>query len=431
MLKEPILNFKEVNSKMEMMKKSIISLMIVVLMLASIMPVMVNATEITTEETELTQEDKEPTEPELPPEYDNAYFENLEKDTELKFKGKVFRPLDYSCRMSARGNYPESKYPEGKEATFLKVNKLFGKVYSITIKVDKKSFTIKPEQVVSVNKKEDSGEARYTIDDMKLNTIVYFEGPAYGSMDYSCIRGVKDNFTEKTAGIVWKINKLYGNKSITVQLSNGKFRTIPIEQVTYESQRKYMSVDCSSLKETLDGNLYLGIAFDGENTQVKLDTSTIAKLDISKDSIILGNDSGFCTLTITEKGKEDEPIELHIIKDSKGEIKLDFANAKISAEAEAELLETIKAGGKAHVSVKDGNIEVHAEGKVDETKNGTNIVNGEATASYDINKRNDEDNDINAGAKLNVLGKNIINKEKTNTRIIKTIKSLISRFRKR
>ena len=122
-----------------------------------------------------------------------------------------------------------------------------------------------------------AAQGDYTIKDMRLNTVIFFEGDTYSSIDYSCKRGVKGTYSEETAGIVWKINRL--KKSIVIQLSDLKFRTIPVEQVTRIRPGKVLDIDTSTMEQLQNGELNLDIDFKGIKTEVLIENHSLVKFE--------------------------------------------------------------------------------------------------------------------------------------------------------
>ncbi|MGN1298536.1 MAG: hypothetical protein ACI4UE_00920 [Candidatus Scatovivens sp.] len=266
-----------------------------------------------------------------------------------------------------------------------------------------------------------AAQGDYSIKDMKLNTVIYFTGNTYSSIDYSCKRNAMGTYDEETAGIVWKINRL--KKSIVIQLSDGKFRTIPVSQVTKIREEKLLKITVPSIEEAKDRQAKLNIKFSGENLKVDISNEAVAKVSTNGE-ISLGLEKGFSKLTIT-KGNE-EPVELYIIKDASGNVTLDVDERKISAEAKAEILERITAGDKIELSVKDGEIVIANTAYIADAEEEKTYVEASGELSYDTK---DSEADIMASAKVDVMDNEIINVDKVDTHAKKTIKLLIARIK--
>lgn len=202
-----------------------------------------------------------------------------------------------------------------------------------------------------------AAQGDYTIKDMRLNTVIFFEGDTYSSIDYSCKRGVKGTYSEETAGIVWKINRL--KKSIVIQLSDLKFRTIPVEQVTRIRPGKVLDIDTSTMEQLQNGELNLDIDFKGIKTEVLIENHSLVKFEKTDTGVKLsvsgkGDELAFSKVTIIKEG--EEPVPFYIIKDASGNISLDIESKCLTAGAEAEIFEKITVGDTASLAIEDNKI---------------------------------------------------------------------------
>lgn len=295
------------------------------------------------------------------------------------------------------------------------MSKLTRKIMSILMLIIMMATMIMP---LTVN----AAQGDYSISDMKLNTVIYFVGNTYSSIDYSCKRSVRGTYDEETAAIVWKINRL--KRSIVIQLSDGKFRTIPVNQVTSIREEKLLKVTVPTIKEAKDGQMKLNIKFVGENIKVDISNESVANVT-TDGKISLGLNNGFSKLTIT-KGTE-EPVELYIIKDASGNVTIDVDEKMISAEVKAEIIEKITLGDEVELSVNNGEIVLSNEFTVSDAEEENTYIDASGELSYDTKE---PESDIMASAKVDVMQNEIINVEKVDTHAKKTIKSLISRIKR-
>lgn len=280
---------------------------------------------------------------------------------------------------------------------------------------------------VLVQATEAEGAPKYTVADMKLNTIIYFEGQTYSALHYKCNNDKykKEVYTEKTAGIVWKLNKKYD--SIVVQLSDGKFRTVPVSQVLDIRAEKFINLDASTLDELKNGQLKLNITILGEKNKVNISNSSV--VSIGKDGMLsLGIDNGFSQVTFDIEGRE-EPIVIDILKDASGHVALDIENLALTADAKATLLNALTTGGSVEFSAKDGVIKVGGAVSASGAQSGTAYIDASGALSYDINAG--EDADIMADVNVSILDNPVVPQTNIDTHIVKTIKSLISRIAER
>lgn len=270
-----------------------------------------------------------------------------------------------------------------------------------------------------------AAEAKYSMKDMKLNTIIYFEGQTYSPIHYACNneKFEKEAYPADTAGIVWKLNRRYD--SLVIQLSNTRFRTIKIDQVTGIRDEKFVNIELPTLEEVKNGEMKLNIKILGEENQVEFSNGAVARLD-ADGALVLGFENGFSKLTINRK--DGNPIELFIIKDASGNVTLDIDQRFISAEVEALLLEKIRAGADVSLQVVDGVIEIAGGAEATNPEGDFTYAGVDGKVSYDTK---DPDADVMADVKIDVLDTTVIEKENVDTRIKKTIKSLISKLRAR
>ena len=268
---------------------------------------------------------------------------------------------------------------------------------------------------------------KYTVTDMKLNTIIYFQGQTYSALHYKCNneKYKKEVYAEKTAGIVWKLNKKYD--SIVVQLSDGKFRTVPVSQVLDVRAEKFINLDASTLDELKNGQLKLNITILGEKNKVNISNSSV--VSIGKDGMLsLGIDNGFSQVTFDIEGRE-EPIVIDILKDASGHVALDIENLALTADAKATLLNALTTGGSVEFSAKDGVIKVGGAISASGAQSGTAYIDASGALSYDT--KEGENADIMADVNVSILDKPVIPQTNIDTHIVKTIKSLISRIAER
>lgn len=261
-------------------------------------------------------------------------------------------------------------------------------------------------------------EPLYKMEDMKLNTIVYFKGQMYSSIHYACnnAKYAKEIAEEGTAGIVWKLNKKYD--SIVVQLSNGAFRTVPVAQVTAIRAEKYVNLNVGTLDDLKNGNLKLNITIDGERNDLVLDNGV--NITGSLENTTIGFEKGFSKLTITKDGKTI--TDMFIIKDAHGNISLDVDERKVSGEVAAVIVESFKTGAEVSLEVNENNEIVLAAGAEVKDKNGEHTyVGAKGELSYDFD---DPNADIMAQGEATLLDKSYASK-KVDTQIIKTIMKLI------
>lgn len=248
--------------------------------------------------------------------------------------------------------------------------------------------------------------ASYTIKQMKLNTIVFFTGETYSSIDYSCKRGVKETFTEQTAGIVWKINRL--KNSIVVQLSDTKFRTIPVgDNIKGIRAEEVLDINVSTIEQLQQGDLNLNIDFKGIETEVIIENHALVNIEKTDNGVTLKvgreaeenkeADYAFSKVTVIKEG--EEPVPFYIIKDASGNISLDIEGQKITAGAEAEIFEKITVGDTAELAIVDNKIVANntlaiydTEGSIyntDEDNKGHEYLQIDTNASIGLNDQKD------------------------------------------
>lgn len=265
----------------------------------------------------------------------------------------------------------------------------------------------------------------FTMEDMKLNKIIYFDGQTYSPINYSCKDKYKKEYhDERTAGIVWKLNRKYD--SIVIQLSNGRFRTIKVDDVLEIREGDFIKVNTSSLEETMKGNLKLNITIDGEENKVEFSNKALVNID-TNGALSLSAKEGDSKVTITKKGEESEPIEFYIIKNAEGNVILDIDDQFITADAKAEVVQALTTGADAKLAVEDGVLVLAANAKVDNLDQSETYVEAGAELSYDTTKIEDEENDVMANVHANVLGHKV-EKTEINTRIVRAVRSILNRI---